>query len=78
VVKGEVRAFIDIFREYQEYSDDARYICDDFLSMAIAACIMQNYDFQKPRGDEWGELEDEVFNSYLESSLDDWFGIEGK
>ncbi len=74
VVKGTVSSFIELFREYQDYSDDTRYIFDDHLSMALGSCIIANYDFQKPRGDEWGELEDDLFNSYFESSLEDWFG----
>lgn len=74
VVKGTVSSFIELFREYQDYADDTRYIFDDYLSMALGSCIIANYDFQKPRGDEWGELEDDLFNSYFESSLEDWFG----
>lgn len=74
VVKGTVSSFIELFREYQDYSDDMRYIFDDYLSMAIGSCIVANYDFQKPRGDEWGEIEDDLFNDYLENSLDEWFG----
>lgn len=74
VVKGTVSSFIELFREYQDYSDDMRYIFDNYLSMAIGSCIVANYDFQKPRGNEWGELEDDLFNSYFESSLEGWFG----
>jgi hypothetical protein len=73
-VHGELSAFIELFKEYQDSPDECRYIFDDYLSMAIGGCIIYNYNFQKPRGDEWGEIEDDLFNEYLENSLDDWFG----
>lgn len=74
VVKGKLSAFVDLYSDYCDFADEATYRFDDNLSRAVGTCLIQNYNFQKPRADEWGELEDDLFNECLENALYDWFG----
>jgi ribosomal protein S18 acetylase RimI-like enzyme len=74
IVKGKLSSFVELYSEYYEFDDETAYCCDDNLSKAVGTCLIRNYDFHRPRGDEWGELEDDLFNEYLENSLFEWFG----
>ena len=73
-VTGTMQDMMRIFHAYHtELNDIDRGLYDNYLQVAVATCIKDNYALYKPDNDDWGVLEDEEFNQVLQRCISEWF-----
>ena len=78
-VTGKMQDMMRIYHAFHtELNDIDRSLYDNYLQVAVATCIKDNYGLYKPNNDEWGVLEDEEFNETLQQSISEWFAGESE